>query len=547
MKREQDVTTRPRLSLCMIARDNVGVIEPCLESIRPWVDEIVVVDTGSKDDTPRKAEQFGARLSHFPWIDDFSAARNESLRRARGEWLFWMDSDDTISADCGRKLRDLVQREHHPATLSYVMQVHCPGGGPNKNAALRILSGRLCVLLPEGDPMRFGIGVLCLASCVLSMAAAPAAGQEWTRFRGPNGSGISDAKTVPVSFEASDANWKIELPGIGHSSPVVWGQRLFITSADLDAGKRYLMCVNTADGSIHWTREYPFDKYKKHKNNSFASNTPVVDAERVVVLWQSREASTLIALDHSGKQVWQYDLGPYTHGQGGATSPIVYEDMVIVCNDHKQGSFLLAVDCKSGEVRWKIGREGKRACYSTPCVYKTKDRPAEIIFTHSFEGIVGVDPRTGKQNWMIDVFGTFPQRAVGSPVLAGDLILGGSGAAGGDKNVVAVRPIDSADGVKEVYRVTRGAPHVPTPLVVGARVFLWADNGIVTCIKSNTGEKVWRQRVGGNFFGSPICIDGKIYCVDLEGEVVVLAASDEYELLARNPLGKLGDGLTVEQ
>ncbi len=98
MMREQDVTTRPRLSLCMIARDNVGVIEPCLESIRPWVDEIVVVDTGSKDDTPRKAEQFGARLSHFPWIDDFSAARNESLRRARGEWLFWMDSDDTISA-----------------------------------------------------------------------------------------------------------------------------------------------------------------------------------------------------------------------------------------------------------------------------------------------------------------------------------------------------------------------------------------------------------------------------------------------------------------
>jgi hypothetical protein len=115
-----------RLSLCMIVRDNAGTLGACLESIRPWVDEMVVVDTGSKDDTPRIAERLGARVLSFPWCDDFSAARNESLHHARGAWVFWMDSDDTIDADNGRKLRELALTEPPPAVLGYVMQVHCP-------------------------------------------------------------------------------------------------------------------------------------------------------------------------------------------------------------------------------------------------------------------------------------------------------------------------------------------------------------------------------------------------------------------------------------
>ena len=119
---------RARLSLCMIVRDSAGTLRPCLASIRPWVDEIVVVDTGSKDETPQIAKEFGARLFHFPWCDDFSAARNESLRHATGDWLFWMDSDDTIPPDCGRQLHELIDGDVEPDVLGYVMQVHCPGG-----------------------------------------------------------------------------------------------------------------------------------------------------------------------------------------------------------------------------------------------------------------------------------------------------------------------------------------------------------------------------------------------------------------------------------
>ena len=115
------------LSLCLICRDNAGTIRPCLESIRSWVDEMVVVDTGSTDETPQIALELGARLFQFAWRDDFAAARNESLRRARGQWIFWMDSDDTISAENGRKLRELAYRRHGPRTLGFVMQVECPG------------------------------------------------------------------------------------------------------------------------------------------------------------------------------------------------------------------------------------------------------------------------------------------------------------------------------------------------------------------------------------------------------------------------------------
>ena len=121
---------RVRLSGCLIVRDNANTVRPCLESLRPWVDELVVVDTGSKDDTPRIAAELGARVFHFPWCDDFSAARNESVRHARGEWVFWMDSDDIIDETNGRALRDLAHGSHPEHVLGYVVRVHCPGPGP---------------------------------------------------------------------------------------------------------------------------------------------------------------------------------------------------------------------------------------------------------------------------------------------------------------------------------------------------------------------------------------------------------------------------------
>ena len=372
------------------------------------------------------------------------------------------------------------------------------------------------------------------------LACLPAAADEWTRFRGPNGSGVSDAKTVPAQWKESDFNWKIDLPGKGNSSPVVWDELVFVTTADNDAGTRTLLAINAADGKTRWKKNFPYATYRKHRNNSYASNTPATDAERVYTLWQSKKESRLVAVDHEGRESWRYELGPYLHGQGGGTSPIVFEDLVVISNDHKKDSFLLAVDRVTGKERWKIPREGKRACYSTPCVFTAAGRPTEIIFVHCFEGIVGVDPKTGKQNWMIDVFGTFPQRAVGSPVVWKDLVVANSGALNGGKNAVVVRPATSGKkhSVKEVYRISRSAPHVPSPLVFDGRLFLWSDLGVVTCARVDTGKVVWQKRAGGsgNFHGSPVCVDGRLFCADNNGTVVVLSASEKFEVLGRNEL-----------
>ena len=373
-----------------------------------------------------------------------------------------------------------------------------------------------------------------IAVCSISTA------QDWTRFRGPNGSGISQAKTVPVKWTADDYNWRVELPGEGHSSPVIWGDRLFITSAEAGQGSRWLICLDTADGSEHWRMPFPFSKYKKHRVNTFATNTPAVDADAVYVLWQAAEGSALYAVDHRGQQKWKYDLGKFKGGHGTGTSPIVHQDMVVVCNDHDgDNSFLAAVDRKTGGELWRMRRIGDRACYSTPCVYAPEGQAAELIFTHSYRGITGVDPAGGKQRWEIDVFGTFKQRAIGSPVIYGDLVIGTSGFTTAEKNLVAVRPKDTPAGrtVEEVYRISRQVPHIPTPLVVGDRLYLWSDTGIVTCFNAADGEKLWQQRVGGTVFGSPICVDGKIYLADRDGVVTVLAAGDKYELLAQNELG----------
>ena len=367
-----------------------------------------------------------------------------------------------------------------------------------------------------------------------------ASAQDWPRFRGPNGTGVSDATTVPAKWTDKDVNWKATLPGRGHSSPVLWGDRVFLTSADLKKGERYLLCLSTSDGREFWRRRFGFSRYKTSKRNSYASNTPAADADRVYVLWQTTKESALHAFDHDGKPVWKADLGGYKAGHGTGSSPIVTGDMVIVCNDQDGDSFLAAFDRSTGEIRWKTPRIGDRACYSTPCVYVRAGHDPELIFTHSFRGITGVDVRTGRKNWEIKVFGTHKQRAVGSPVLFGDLVIGSSGFTSSEKNVVAVRPDASAKetGAREVYRLQDRVPHVPTPLVVGERLYLWSDLGIVSCVDAATGKRVWQGRVEGRYHGSPVSAGGRIYCIDQKGVVAVVATGDRFKLLARNDLGE---------
>jgi outer membrane protein assembly factor BamB len=376
--------------------------------------------------------------------------------------------------------------------------------------------------------------------CMLLVLPPCAPGQEWTRFRGPNGSGISTAATVPARWTDKDLNWKVPLPGVGHSSPVLWGERIFLTSGEEDTGKRIVLCLRARDGERLWSREFPGERHGKHSDNSFASATPAVDEARLYVSWGSPKEYLAVALDHDGKEVWRTGLGPFRAGHGFGASPIVHDDVLVVPADQDGPSNLFGLDRATGKVLWKVPRKSK-ASYATPCVFQARGRQAEIIFTSYEHGLTAIDPKTGRVNWEHDVFDKrHVETPIGSPVVAGDLVLGTSGWLGVRQEVVAVRPPSGEEKGKaeEVYRIDRSAPLCTTPLVRGDLLFLWSDGGIVTCAHTRTGEVYWRERVPGSYYGSPVCVRERLYAVSREGEVVVLAAAKRFELLARNPLGE---------
>ncbi len=213
--------------------------------------------------------------------------------------------------------------------------------------------------------MRF-LSAALLVGALFVVLAPSANAQEWTRFRGPNGTGEVEDSTLPAKFTEADFNWKIELPGIGHSSPVLWGNRLYVSGTKNNGEVRILLCLNATDGSTYWTKEFPGSVQKIHKQSSFASSTAAVDKENVYFAVATADRYNVFALTHEGKEVWQVDLGPFVSQHGFGTSPIVYKDMVVINNDQDQASFLVALDRATGAIRWKVPRKTAVVAYSTP-------------------------------------------------------------------------------------------------------------------------------------------------------------------------------------
>jgi len=372
--------------------------------------------------------------------------------------------------------------------------------------------------------------------CLASLVKCPA--QEWTRFRGPNGSGISTAKTIPAKWEEKDFNWKTELPGAGHSSPVLWGDKIFVTSGDDRAKEVYLICAGATDGKILWQQAFPFAPYSKNGRNTFASGTAAVDQDRVYFCWSDPDHYMLAALAHDGKKAWEQDLGPYASQHGGGNSPIVWKDQVVLAKEQDGESFLVAVEAATGKTRWRTARRTAEAGYATPLVYEPEGaKPALICVSHG-DGISAIAPESGAVLW--ELGNLFDKRVVSSPIVAAGLIIGACGSGGGGNYVVAVRPGDGAKGTKPAlaYKISHSAPYVPTSVCVGDRLFLWSDGGIVSLVQASSGELKWQERVGGDYFSSPVWVDGRLFGISTRGEVVVLEASDEFKVLARNSLGE---------
>ena len=370
---------------------------------------------------------------------------------------------------------------------------------------------------------------------------APAMAQEWTRFRGPDGSGVAaSGADIPAKWSDRDVRWKVDLPGVGHSSPVLWGDRIFLTCADEQTGTATLVCLNAADGSLRWKRDYTSENYRHHGENSYASSTPTADAERVYVCLMQPRQLQVVALDHDGKDAWTADLGPFVTQHGGGHSPVVFEDIVVVANDQDgPGSSIVALDRKTGQKKWTSPRKSYRFSASTPCVYRPTDGgPAQLIFTSWAHGITGIDPKNGLVLWELPE--AFDARTVGSPVAANEagVVIASCGEGPGGHWITAVKPGSGGAKPDVVYKISKMSPYVPTPIVKGNLLFFWADGGTVTCARADSGAMVWQERVGGSYFGSPVCAGDKLYCVSKRGEVVVIAAAEKFELLARNELGE---------
>ena len=381
---------------------------------------------------------------------------------------------------------------------------------------------------------------------MIIVSASVSKGQEWTRFRGPNGQGISKAKTIPIKWSEEDYNWKVKLPGGGHSSPVLWDDKLFITSGDQQAGKSVILALNVSDGKVLWQKEYSLSKYRPNKLNSYASATPTADADHVYVLFTSPEETILAALNHQGTEIWKRTFEGVRCQHGAGSSPIVHNDMVIITHEHEdkssQGakSFWLAVDRKTGETCWTLDRQtGPKTSYSTPCVYTPAQGKPQLIFNSHFHGMTSVDPGTGKVIW--EVASAFPARVISSPVIADELLIGSCGDGGAGKRLIAIRS-GSGDGSiqpQEAYSIDSGhRPYVPTSVAKGGLLFTFLDGGLVSCWDSATGRQLWEEKPAGRFFGSPVWVDGRLYCITMDGDVVVIKAAEKYQLLAINPLGE---------
>lgn len=356
----------------------------------------------------------------------------------------------------------------------------------------------------------------------------------WTRFRGPNGTGVIESTKVPLPWGDSDVRWKIEIPGSGNSSPVLWKDTVYVFTANPTDAGRELLAVELKSGNILWRQSFPSDPHPLHQRSSYASSTPVVDENGVYIAWGVPNNVAVRAFTHDGKKLWSRDLGRYVSQHGFGTSPIIVDGKLIFVNSQDaeelpEGvppgtSSLIALDIATGKTAWENQRLATRVCYGVPCVIE-RDGKKLILGAGTREGFFAIDAATGETIWNLPAF---DKRIVSSAVMAGKLLISTCGSGGGGNELVAI----SIEGEpKEVFKIQRAAPYVPTPVVANSFIFLWADNGIVTCADAATGKVQWQERIGGNVSSSPIIAGDRLIGISEDGMVTILKAGSQFEKL----------------
>jgi outer membrane protein assembly factor BamB len=389
---------------------------------------------------------------------------------------------------------------------------------------------------------------------LLSAGSEIAWSQEWPQFRGAGGKAQAEAPSVPSEFGVKDYLWQRPLPGTGHSSPVLWGNRLFLEAVTGET-ERKLICFDAANGNVLWDRAFSFVPYSKHRFNEFASATPCVDAQRLYVTWTNGTDQEALALTHEGQIAWQRQLGPFQGDHGSGSSPVLVDGVLFVFWDHlaNRTTTYAGLDPATGNDLWRRVSNWPAAgelktTYSTPAIYSNSKGKNELIVTSMTFGVESIDPQSGKINWSYNP--GMKDRTVGSPVTGGGVVFATWGSGNGAKDHVALIPgSETPDGKPKVaWRKLRedgspdnkGLPYVPTPLYHDGLFYMWGDGGVLQALDAKTGAVVFGpERVGGEFYSNPIAIGNRIFCASRDqGEVVVVEASRQFQLIARNPVGE---------
>lgn len=374
-----------------------------------------------------------------------------------------------------------------------------------------------------------------LISCMVS----PAKADQWTRFRGSQGQGIHENGSAPVTWDSSDYKWNITLPGKGNASPVVWENKIFVTSADDSTDTGYLMAIDEGDGTILWQKEFQVTDLNMNKDNSLAMPTPAVDESQIYIIWYSNEKTILYALAHDGTPRWQAEFGGIEARHGGGSSLMLTDNNVVFTREQEEDSSVasswVAVNKQTGETSWVLERETcARNSFSTPILVENDQQEEQLIFTSMAHGFTGVDAKTGKVLWERKEILT--HRVVASPIYADGMIFGTRKGEG-----LALKVDLNTGQIADTAHYSLSpslSPYVPTPIIVGELLFLFVDNGAVACVRLETGELMWKERPAGAIYGSPICVDGNLYCITKAGDVMVIRADSEYQLHGVHSLGE---------
>lgn len=390
--------------------------------------------------------------------------------------------------------------------------------------------------------LRLSIGISCLvATSVLGVAAGP---HGWARFHGVDGRGDAGDAKLPAEWTADDYTWRRDLGSRDVGSPIIFGDNVYYLTSRPNSAQIALESVDVRNGKLRWAREFEQTAHHLHKRNTFASSTPASDADYVFAAWAEPAHTYLKCFDHDGNEVWSRDFGPWQSQHGFGTSPRIHGDLVLLMNSQqaeqlKPGqspgeSRVIAVSRSTGETVWETELDATRSCYGVPAVFKSGGM-TQIIDANTGNGMFGLDAETGKMLWNLKVF---EMRCCSTPLILDDVAIGSSGSGGGGNHLVAVRiPTKPGQEPEQIYRIDRGAPYVPTPVLKDGRLFMIDDKGIASCVDAKTGEKIWMERIGGNFGASPLLVGDTLLLISLDGQATLVRASDRFEEIGKFDLG----------